>query len=173
MDELAKIRLDTHAHRAWLGDQPLRFAPMEFRLVTYLADNVGNVVTRAAILREVWGTDWPGGKSIDMHLAWIRRKLGDDVKNPRYITTVRGVGFRLEPGTVELVTQQQTGPDASVTRVVLVKRGDVLAFGNVGEVSERVEATAGALRDQLGLGAVLLFPGDIDMSAVTADRSKP
>jgi len=57
------------------------------------------VVPRAAIMEEVWGSEWFGStKTLDMHVSWLRRKLGDDVGDPRYITTVRGVGFRFERG---------------------------------------------------------------------------
>jgi DNA-binding response OmpR family regulator len=59
--------------------------------------DVGNVVTRETIMREVWDAGWWGStKTLDMHISWLRRKLGDDATNPRYITTVRGVGFRFE-----------------------------------------------------------------------------
>lgn len=163
-DELPKIRIDTNSHRAWFGGQPLHLTVLEFALLTYLAERVGSVVARRDILQGVWGSDWQTGKSLDMLVSFIRRKLGDDPKNPRYLTTVRGIGLRLEAGTIE--TQQQAGPDTSLTRVVLVKRGDILAFGRVGEVSERVAATAATLRDQLGLAGVLLFEGDIEMTAL-------
>ena len=56
-------------------------------------------VTRDRIMREVWGAQWWGStKTLDMHVSWLRRKLGDDATAPRYISTVRGVGFRFERG---------------------------------------------------------------------------
>jgi DNA-binding response OmpR family regulator len=49
-------------------------------------------------MREGWGAPWPSStKTLDMHMTWLRRKLGDDPVDSRYITTVRGVGFRFEP----------------------------------------------------------------------------
>ena len=52
------------------------------------------------LMREVWGAEWWGStKTLDMHISWLRRKLGDDATDPRRITTVRGVGFRFETGT--------------------------------------------------------------------------
>ena len=55
------------------------------------------VVARDALMREVWGSDPTGStKTLDMHVSWLRRKLGDDATDPHYITTVRGMGFRFE-----------------------------------------------------------------------------
>ncbi len=52
-------------------------------------------------MREVWGSDPNGStKTLDMHVSWLRRKLGDDANDPRYITTVRGMGFRFETSQV-------------------------------------------------------------------------
>ena len=59
--------------------------------------HAGKVVTREQLMQEVWGANWWGStKTLDMHVSWLRRKLGDDANSPRYITTVRGVGFRFE-----------------------------------------------------------------------------
>src|SRR5215470_17073505 len=71
----------------------------EFDLLSVLVNEAGKVVTREQIMREVWDSKWWGStKTLDMHISWLRRKLGDDAQNPRYITTVRGVGFRFERG---------------------------------------------------------------------------
>ena len=57
----------------------------------------GAVVGREQLMRDVWGSDPTGStKTLDMHVSWLRRKLGDDANSPRYITTVRGMGFRFE-----------------------------------------------------------------------------
>jgi DNA-binding response OmpR family regulator len=62
-----------------------------------LLRDAGKVVTRETLMREVWDTAWWGStKTLDMHVSWLRKKLGDDATSPRYITTVRGVGFRFE-----------------------------------------------------------------------------
>ncbi len=62
-----------------------------------LVREAGRVVPREQLLREVWAQRWLGStKTLDMHVSWLRRKLGDDVANPQYIKTVRGVGFRFE-----------------------------------------------------------------------------
>jgi DNA-binding response OmpR family regulator len=59
----------------------------------------GTVVTRDQLIHEVWDRDWrKSTKTLDMHISWLRRKLGDDASHPTYISTLRGVGFRFEKG---------------------------------------------------------------------------
>ena len=93
------VRIDAESRRAWMGDQELQLTTKEFDLLRVLVRDAGKVVTREQIMREVWDTNWWGStKTLDMHISWLRRKLGDDAGSPRYITTVRGVGFRFERG---------------------------------------------------------------------------
>jgi DNA-binding response OmpR family regulator len=93
------VRVDADARRAWIGDTELELTTKEFDLLSVLVGDAGKVVTREQIMREVWDSKWWGStKTLDMHISWLRRKLGDDAHNPRYITTVRGVGFRFERG---------------------------------------------------------------------------
>jgi DNA-binding response OmpR family regulator len=93
------VRVDGDARRAWIGDTELELTTKEFDLLSVLVSDAGKVVTREQIMREVWDSKWWGStKTLDMHISWLRRKLGDDAHNPRYITTVRGVGFRFERG---------------------------------------------------------------------------
>ncbi|MDR3036681.1 MAG: helix-turn-helix domain-containing protein, partial [Kitasatospora sp.] len=69
-------------------------------LLKVLVANAGSVVVRDTLMRDVWGSDPVGStKTLDMHVSWLRRKLGDDAHSSRYITTVRGVGFRFERGS--------------------------------------------------------------------------
>jgi DNA-binding response OmpR family regulator len=93
------VRVDVAARRAWRGDAELDLAPKEFDLLALLVRNAGKVVTREQVMADVWDTTWMGStKTVDMHVSWLRRKLGDDAADPRYLTTVRGVGFRFEGG---------------------------------------------------------------------------
>jgi DNA-binding response OmpR family regulator len=91
------VRIDVESHRAWIGDEELQLTAKEFDLLRVLVRDAGRVVTRDQLMREVWDTTWwSSTKTLDMHISWLRKKLGDDAANPRYISTVRGVGFRFE-----------------------------------------------------------------------------
>ena len=93
------VRIDPEARRAWHGDAELELTTKEFDLLWMLFRDAGKVITREQIMREVWDAKWwTSTKTLDMHISWLRRKLGDDAHSPRYITTVRGVGFRFERG---------------------------------------------------------------------------
>jgi DNA-binding response OmpR family regulator len=93
------VRVDAEARRAWLGESEIDLTSKEFDLLSLLVSEAGKVVTREQIMRQVWDSKWWGStKTLDMHVSWLRRKLGDDAHSPRYITTVRGVGFRFERG---------------------------------------------------------------------------
>ncbi|MBX9243784.1 response regulator transcription factor [Actinotalea ferrariae] len=91
------VRLDLSAHRAFQGDRELHLTAKEFDLLRVLVRDAGSVVPREALMREVWDSDPNGStKTLDMHVSWLRRKLGDDANAPTYISTVRGMGFRFE-----------------------------------------------------------------------------
>jgi len=93
------VRIDSDARRAWLGETEIELTSKEFDLLALLVAEAGKVVTREQIMRQVWDSKWWGStKTLDMHVSWLRRKLGDDAHSPRFITTVRGVGFRFERG---------------------------------------------------------------------------
>ncbi len=91
------VRVDVGAHRAFHADRELQLTAKEFDLLRVLVRDAGSVVSREVLMREVWGSDPIGStKTLDMHVSWLRRKLADDANNPRYVTTVRGLGFRFE-----------------------------------------------------------------------------
>ncbi|WP_069816234.1 response regulator transcription factor [Streptomyces sp. TP-A0874] len=91
------VRIDVESHRAWMDEEELQLTAKEFDLLRVLVRDAGRVVTRDQLMREVWDTTWwSSTKTLDMHISWLRKKLGDDAANPRYIVTVRGVGFRFE-----------------------------------------------------------------------------
>ncbi|ASR02617.1 Sensory transduction protein regX3 [Gordonia rubripertincta] len=97
--EGGEIRLDARARRVLVNGQDLTLANREFDLLRFLMERAGEVVSREEILTEVWGSaDLRSSKTLDMHISWLRRKIGDDCHNrPRHIVTVRGVGFRFDP----------------------------------------------------------------------------
>ena len=91
------VRVDPESRRAWLDSEELVLTAKEFDLLRVLVRDAGKVVTREQLMREVWETTWLGStKTLDMHVSWLRRKLGDDATDPQFISTVRGVGFRFE-----------------------------------------------------------------------------
>jgi DNA-binding response OmpR family regulator len=86
------LEVDQRARRSFVDGAEIELTPMEFELLAALARDPGAAVSRRRLLEEVWGTSWGGSsKTIDVHVAALRRKLGD----PGWIETVRGVGFRL------------------------------------------------------------------------------
>ena len=86
------LEIDERARRVTLGGRELELTPKEFELLAALARDPGAALTRQRLLAEVWQTSWYGSsKTIDVHVAALRRKLGD----PGWIETVRGIGFRL------------------------------------------------------------------------------
>jgi DNA-binding response OmpR family regulator len=87
------LTVDLAARRAWRGEDELTLRPKEFDLLALLVAEAGRVVTRDRIMREVWDTEWLGAtKTLDTHVLTLRTKLGD----PAAITTLRGVGYRLD-----------------------------------------------------------------------------
>lgn len=87
--------LDPAARTVTKGGEPLELTAREFDLLHLLMANAGQVVRREQIMDEVWDPHWFGPtKTLDVHISWLRKKLGDDAQDPRYIATVRGVGFR-------------------------------------------------------------------------------
>lgn len=88
--------VDPGPRRAQLDGVLLDLAPREFDLLRYLAERAGQVVTKRELLAEVWQAAYGGAdKTVDVHLSWLRRKLGESAQQPRYLQSVRGVGVRL------------------------------------------------------------------------------
>jgi DNA-binding response OmpR family regulator len=96
------LELDPAARRATLQSVDLELSRKEFDLLAELMRHAGEVVKREDLMEKVWDTNWFGStKTLDVHIGWLRRKLGDDPAKPRYIETVRGVGFRFAARTEE------------------------------------------------------------------------
>jgi DNA-binding response OmpR family regulator len=88
--------IDVPSRRARLDGAALDLSPREFELLRHLAERADEVVTKKELLTEVWQQAWGGSdKTVDVHLSWLRRKLGETASEPRYLHTVRGVGVRL------------------------------------------------------------------------------
>jgi two-component system, OmpR family, KDP operon response regulator KdpE len=88
--------IDPRTREVTLDDQALELSPREFDLLAYLAARPGQVVSKRELLAEVWQQPYGGAeKTVDVHLSWLRRKLGETAQNPRFLYTVRGVGVKL------------------------------------------------------------------------------
>ncbi len=99
--EVGGLRLDPEGHEATLDAAPLDLSRREFDLLHYLALHAGQVVTRRDLLTHVWRMPYGGAdKTVDVHVSWLRRKLGETAQYPRYLHTVRGVGIKLSPPPV-------------------------------------------------------------------------
>jgi DNA-binding response OmpR family regulator len=97
-DELTvgDLRINLAQRGAWLAGRPLELTRREFDLLAYLAARPGNVVSRNELITSVWRQPHVGDdQTIDVHVSWLRRKLGETAAHPRYLHTVRGVGLKL------------------------------------------------------------------------------
>lgn len=89
------LRIDPSARRVSLDGEEIELSRKEYDLLLDLAEHAGAVVTREDLMARVWDENWFGStKTLDVHIGWLRRKLGDDAAEPHWIETVRGVGFR-------------------------------------------------------------------------------
>jgi two-component system KDP operon response regulator KdpE len=94
--QIADLAIDLAERRVTVDGAVVTLTPTEYRILTYLARHAGQVLTHEQILAEVWGAEY-GGESqyLWVHIAHLRQKIEPDSKNPRYILTERGVGYRL------------------------------------------------------------------------------
>ncbi len=92
---IGALVIDEDTHTAVLAGEPIALTAREFALLLTLARHPGRVFTRAQLLDEVWGDDYYDDHVVDVHVGNLRKKLEDDPAHPRYIETVRGVGYRL------------------------------------------------------------------------------
>jgi DNA-binding response OmpR family regulator len=89
--------IDTARHEVRKGDEPIHLTPREFELLATMSAHPGLVFTRSQLLNRVWGDDMYDKRLVDVHVTSLRKKLEDDSAKPRYIETIRGVGFRFGP----------------------------------------------------------------------------
>lgn len=97
MLQIQDVSIDPHSRRVWRAGDEVVLSRKEFDLVHVLLANAGVILTRERLMAEVWETTFfTSSKTIDVHLGWVRRKLGDDPRHPSLITTIRGQGLRFE-----------------------------------------------------------------------------
>jgi DNA-binding response OmpR family regulator len=93
---VGELVISPRERKATLAGTPLQLTRREFDVLTYLAERVGQVVSRRELLSEVWNQVRIGEEqTIDVHISWLRRKLGETAASPRYLHTVRGVGVMM------------------------------------------------------------------------------
>jgi two-component system response regulator RegX3 len=93
--QVGDVQMNLHTHSVTHADRPLDLTLKEYELLRMLMEGAGRVVSRTDLIDEVWDPNWYGStKTLDVHVSSLRKKLGDDPSEPRYIHTIRGVGFR-------------------------------------------------------------------------------
>jgi DNA-binding response OmpR family regulator len=95
---LGSLSIDARSREVTVDGAPVDLTRKEFDLLLALSRRAGAVVTKRELLAEVWGLPWGGGdRTVDVHLSWLRRKLGETAAAPRFLHSVRGVGVKLAP----------------------------------------------------------------------------
>lgn len=125
--------MDPVSRRVWRDGTEIRLSRKEFDLLHALIRRPGEIVTRDQLMLEVWQTTfWTSAKTIDVHLGWLRRKLGDDTRHPTLITTIRGRGLRFElPGEATAASPE----DAAHSDAHSDAQADARADGQSGPVT--------------------------------------
>jgi DNA-binding response OmpR family regulator len=99
--ELGAVTVDVAGHRLLRDGRELSVKPKAFELLSFLLRNPGQVFTRDQLLEKVWGYDYAGeSRTVDVHVHWLRAAIEADPSTPRFLQTVRGVGYVLREGTV-------------------------------------------------------------------------
>ena len=96
--EASDVRMDVERHETTVRGAPVQLALKEFELLEVLLRNSGRVLTRGQLIDRVWGADYVGDtKTLDVHVKRLRAKVEPDPANPRFLVTVRGLGYKFEP----------------------------------------------------------------------------
>ena len=99
--DLGKVTVDLAGHQILRDGEPLAVKPKAFELLAFLIRNAGQVFSREQLLERVWGYDYAGEtRTVDVHVHWLRGHIEEDPAHPRFLQTVRGVGYvlRLDEG---------------------------------------------------------------------------
>lgn len=95
--EIGKLQIYPERYEVFFNGDPLELTPKEFELLHFLANHSGRVLTREQLLNAVWNYDFVGdSRIVDVHISHLRDKIEEDTRQPRYIKTVRGLGYKLE-----------------------------------------------------------------------------
>jgi len=95
--EVGDLVLDLESRQLIKGGEPKKLTPKEFKLLRIVMRNVGDVLSRRILIKEVWETDYLGDtRTLDVHICYLRRKVEKNPSQPEYLRTVRGVGYMLE-----------------------------------------------------------------------------
>jgi two-component system alkaline phosphatase synthesis response regulator PhoP len=95
--KLGEITIQPESYQAYYRDQLLELTPKEFELLLYLVRNKGRVLTREQLLNNVWNYDFMGdSRIVDVHISHLRDKIEEDSRQPKYIKTIRGLGYKME-----------------------------------------------------------------------------
>jgi DNA-binding response OmpR family regulator len=93
---VGQLEIDPRSRQVALGGEALDLTPKEFDLLRVLAERAGEVMSRRELLSEVWREPYGGSDhTVDVHISWLRKKLGETAQQPRYLQTVHGVGVKL------------------------------------------------------------------------------
>lgn len=93
--QFGAVRVDVRSTQAYRDEKEVTLSAKEFTLLRYLLEHRGETLSREKLLHEVWGYDnMPSTRTVDVHVAWLRQKLEEDPKKPRWILTVHGIGYK-------------------------------------------------------------------------------
>ena len=93
--QFANLHIDVRRHEVWRGETPIELTALEFKILTILAQNAGQVLSREQLIEKVWGYDaFLDDRTVDVHIRRIRHKLEEDPIDPQFILTVRGIGYK-------------------------------------------------------------------------------
>ena len=96
--ELGRLKVDFERHEVLINNEKVELTLKEFELLEILIKNKGKILRRETLLDKVWGYEYIGEtRTVDVHIRYLRKKIEDDDKNPKFIETIRGVGYRFNP----------------------------------------------------------------------------
>jgi len=102
------LKIDFEKHQVFIDGKHIKLTPLEFRLLVFLHENAGRVLSFAHILKNVWGTEYQGSDDyVHIYISHLRGKIEQDSKKPHYITSVRGVGYLFEKEGLRFASAKQ------------------------------------------------------------------